>query len=96
MSQTTTRYASYKGKTYRCLYTGQTKFGRKAKLSFLDGSKEFWVDLSLVTVDVPAPSSSRGSRSGNVCAECGKGGSLVSDLEDGLMKHRRCCDIEPD
>lgn len=35
-------------------------------------------------------------RSGrNVCAECGKGGTLVSDLEDGLMKHYRCCDIPP-
>ena len=31
-----------------------------------------------------------------VCAECGKGGSLVADLEDGLMKHRRCCDLPPD
>lgn len=31
-----------------------------------------------------------------VCAGCGKaGGGLVRDLEDGLMKHPRCCDIEP-
>lgn len=30
-----------------------------------------------------------------VCAECGKSGELVRDLEDGAMKHRRCCDIEP-
>ena len=30
-----------------------------------------------------------------VCAECGKGGQLVEDLEDGLMKHYRCCDIPP-
>lgn len=33
--------------------------------------------------------------SGEVCAECGRGGHLVSDLEDGLMKHWRCCDIPP-
>lgn len=32
---------------------------------------------------------------GDVCAECGKSGELVSDLEDGQLKHRHCCDIEP-
>lgn len=32
---------------------------------------------------------------GDVCAECGKSGELVRDLEDGGMKHRHCCDIEP-
>jgi hypothetical protein len=32
---------------------------------------------------------------GAVCAECGTSGELVRDLEDGLMKHRQCCDIEP-
>jgi hypothetical protein len=35
-----------------------------------------------------------GSR-GATCAECGRGGPLVQDLEDGLMKHYRCCDIPP-
>lgn len=30
---------------------------------------------------------------GAVCAECGTSGELIRDLEDGLMKHRRCCDI---
>ena len=30
------------------------------------------------------------------CAACGKtGDNLVQDLEDGLMKHPHCCDIEP-
>ena len=28
-----------------------------------------------------------------MCAECGKSGELIQDLEDGLMKHERCCDI---
>jgi len=32
---------------------------------------------------------------GAVCADCGKSGDLVTDLEDGLQKHRHCCDIEP-
>lgn len=31
---------------------------------------------------------------GAVCAACGKSGELVQDIEDGLMKHRHCCDIE--
>lgn len=38
----------------------------------------------------------RPSRGGRVCAECGRGGKLVADLEDGLLKHYRCCDIPPD
>lgn len=28
-----------------------------------------------------------------VCAECGRPGDLVTDLEDGAMKHYRCCDM---
>jgi hypothetical protein len=32
---------------------------------------------------------------GAVCAECGKSGDLVEDMEDGLMKHRGCCDMPP-
>ena len=38
-------------------------------------------------------SASRGG--GNVCADCGRSGALVRDLEDGLMKHYNCCDIAP-
>ena len=39
----------------------------------------------------------QGERDGMpACAACGKrSDSLVSDLEDGLMKCRACCDIEP-
>ncbi len=42
--------ASYKGRTYRLLYAGTTKYGQKAKLAFMDGSKEFWADLALVQI----------------------------------------------
>lgn len=35
---------TYKGREYELLWEGKTKFGRRAKLGFLDGSKEFWVD----------------------------------------------------
>lgn len=32
---------------------------------------------------------------GAVCAECGRPGRLVEDLEDGMLKHYNCCDIPP-
>ena len=32
---------------------------------------------------------------GHRCAECGRKGHLVRDLEDGLWKHLNCCDIPP-
>jgi hypothetical protein len=47
---TAKKTATYKGRTYRLLFIGTTKFGQKAKLGFMDGSKEFWVDSNLVTV----------------------------------------------
>lgn len=40
----------YKGKVYNILYMGDTKYGPRARLQFLDGSKDFWVDASLVDV----------------------------------------------
>lgn len=27
------------------------------------------------------------------CAECGRGGELVRDNEDGVWKHYQCCDM---
>lgn len=39
----------YKGKPYKVLYYGPTKFGQRARLQFFDGSKDFWVDASLVS-----------------------------------------------
>ena len=30
---------------------------------------------------------------GETCACCGRGGQLIEDLEDGMMKHYGCCDI---
>lgn len=80
------KFARYKGKTYRLLWRGKTAHGERAKLGFIDGSKEFWVDDSLIR-EVDADQ--------GVCAECGRPGPLVADLEDGLLKHRNCCDIAP-
>jgi hypothetical protein len=42
--------AQYKGRKYRLLWMGQTKFGQRAHLQFFDGTKDFWVDASLVSV----------------------------------------------
>jgi len=42
--------AKYKGRKYRLLFYGNTKYGKRAKLQFWDGSKEFWVDAGKVTV----------------------------------------------
>jgi hypothetical protein len=54
MTMTTTNKSSqtaqYKGHSYRVLYIGQTKYGRRARLQFFDGSKDFWVDAGLVSI----------------------------------------------
>lgn len=44
------RTADYKGRTYRLLWVGQTKYGRRARLEFADGSKEFWVPASKIAI----------------------------------------------
>lgn len=44
------RIATYNERKYRLLYLGNTKFGQRAQLAFLDGSKEFWVDAEKVQV----------------------------------------------
>lgn len=43
------RVAEYKGRKYRLLWSGKTKYGQRAHLEFFDGSKDFWVDASKVT-----------------------------------------------
>jgi hypothetical protein len=57
---TANRQAIYKGKTYRLEYLGPTKYGRKAKLAFRDGTKEFWVAADLVEeITESTPSAAR-------------------------------------
>ena len=41
--------AIYKGRKYKLLWSGKTKYGRRAKLGFFDGSKEFWVDADRIS-----------------------------------------------
>lgn len=59
----TARYATYKGRTYLLRFLGTTKFGLKAKLAFLDGSKEFWVDSNLIAETNAPPTSASASSS---------------------------------
>lgn len=71
--------ANYKGKTYRVKFIGDTKYGKRANLEFMDGSKNFWVDASLVTVGgEPAKKSPvtfymprAGKRNSRSCPVCG-------------------------
>lgn len=63
--------ATYKGKSYRLLFLGDTKYGRRAKLAFFDGSREFWVDASKVQVRESSPNRSRGPYGTYECEECG-------------------------
>jgi hypothetical protein len=42
------RKALYKGRHYRLLYLGHTKYGERAKLEFMDGTKSFWCDAGAV------------------------------------------------
>lgn len=48
MVEPTDMFAIYKGRKYRLEYIGETKFGYRAKLSFQDGFKKFWVDGHLL------------------------------------------------
>lgn len=45
----TNQTVSYKGRSYRLLWQGGTKYGERAHLAFMDGSKDFWVDAALVS-----------------------------------------------
>ncbi len=47
---TTSQTAEYKGRKYRLAFCGETKFGRRAKLAFFDGSKEFWVAADAIQI----------------------------------------------
>lgn len=74
-------------KTYhpREVWDGRRNSGKTiTRYTTLDSLREFIADRK------------RAEESGEVCcAECGRPGDLVADLEDGQLKHRHCCDIEP-
>lgn len=69
--------ATYKGKKYRLEFMGETKFGKRAKLGFMDGSKQFWVSAADVSnvqeADTAAAAAKRAGVRGGMyrCPECG-------------------------
>ncbi len=76
--------------------------GQRLTVKKKDGSEKaetidrvLWTGDGIVLAAIK-PQSNGSNRGGRVCAECGKGGALVSDMEDGLMKHYRCCDMPPE
>ena len=74
-------YVEYKGRNYFLAWKGTTKFGERAKLQFLDRSKEFWVDASAIkqATGVPQPRKYGRFREWGQCWECGCEGYLDSD-----------------
>lgn len=101
-------FTKLKDGTWGVKFNGDTPVaGMKIEVTKRDGTvsnetvdKVLWSSadhtVHLVTIVQKRSASSRAGRGdGYVCAECGRGGHLVSDLEDGLMKHYRCCDIPP-
>jgi len=73
------KQVTYKGRQYNLLWSGPTKYGERARLQFLDGSKDFWVDAHLVSGGTSTPVSYTPSgtrprlrRDGTyLCDECG-------------------------
>lgn len=49
------RVVLYKGRQYRLTWEGKTKYGQRAKLEYLDGSKEFWVACEAISEVEPEP-----------------------------------------
>lgn len=92
MTVTTTRTATYKGRSYRLLYIGDTKFGRRAHLGFMDGSKDFWVSASLVTVSAGGTCTERQADAGY-----GRGRTVRTDCcgYPCPVSGRRCTPSDP-
>ena len=62
---------TYKGKPYNLLWSGPTKHGQRARLQFLDGSKDFWVDAALIS-GASHSTGDRAPRGKYLCDECGE------------------------
>ena len=86
------RFATYKGRRYQLLFNGKTKFGDRARLKYLDGSKEFWCDSRLITLadsgavgDTPLGSKPSAPSSGGQPASTGVGRCPDSQLAGKLI-----------
>ena len=70
---------SYKGRMYRRVWAGQTKYGHRSKLEFLDGSKQFFVGSDMVSV--VASSSSSSSSLHCRCRQCSRGNESLCERD---------------
>lgn len=77
--------AIYKGRKYRLIWSGTTKFGTRAHLKFFDGTKDFWVPAgSVMVVNQPRkPVLRRGGGGWPTCDGCGYSGREV-DGDDAI------------
>ena len=83
--------AVYKGRTYVVLWSGDTKYGKRAHLRFRDGSRDFWVDassLSNMVVDNGGHEKSRSS--GGMCDECGERRAVTTGHDSSGISGRLC------
>jgi len=67
---TQSQTATYKGRKYRLVWMGATKYGQRAKLQFFDGSREFWADAAAVSVVASHSQPRNDGWRGNGCSEC--------------------------
>jgi hypothetical protein len=79
--QTIMRVGTYKGHNYKLLFIGETKYGRRAHLAFIDGSKDFWVNAGDVTITDQ-----------RVCVDCGRVIPLWSREDRCRECHGEWCD----
>ena len=88
--------AVYKGKTYVVLWTGGTKYGRRAHLQFRDGSRDFWVDASNLSNIVVDTGNHRTSRSSSgMCEECGERRAVASGHDSSSGRLCASCAAMP-
>lgn len=98
-------YAKLRDDTWGLRAEGKLVPGASVKVTKRDGTTKtetvgrvVWTGNGVTLATIANVSGDNGRTNGSgraLCAECGRPGHLVSDLEDGLMKHPNCCDIAP-
>ena len=76
MSATPSRKARYRGREYILKYLGDTKYGRRACLQFIDREHEFWVPandvIELELEELEGPDKTQQSGKPDICPTCGR------------------------
>lgn len=93
-SSTTT---TYKGREYRLLWVGDTKYGRRAKLGFVDGTGEFWVSADAIGGSArPAAACSKPKRRGGNGLGPRTGCACGSQMYGSKESDCRTCQFDQD